>query len=637
MRPNLVNNLRVGFNRNNSQTIQGLKQPDGSPISPSLLGANLPSVSDTIGAVFTNGLSVTEIPVVQARHDWIVDDTLSWNTGRHAITFGLNSFSQYSLEDATWEADPLMWFNGSVTGNDRADFLLGDLQQIGVAGGEFNQYHSLSWAAFGQDSIKLKPNLTVNLGLRWEPQIAPLSLQNKMADYFPGQQSTVFPNAPQGLVYPGDPGVPKGAWANTWDTFLPRVSVAWSPKALPNTVIRSAFGLMVPPYDFSFYNYQGHIAPYSPTFVIDYNDPNLTCTLNVQNPFGCYTPTGDKDPFPPFSGPSYVPAKNVGFTLPTAVLASFAKGYVPAQEQTWNLSIEHSFGNDLVLGVVYIGRHDIHLPVPLELNPGIYSTNPAVSGLRALADYDNLDEYDSIGVASYNGLQFTADKRFARGLQFTSNFTWSKQLDMSSIASLSNVGSIYDPFDPRAAYGLSDLNIPRIWNNTVVYQTPKLASLGKAASGILGSWEISGIWVLHSGQPFTIYGAGRNNSASQVGADHADFVQGQALDVHQGSKAHWLQQYFNPGAFASNAVGTFGNTPRNLLQGPGWNNADILFAKNFPFREHYNVQFRWEMFNAFNRTEFAVPDVTVGDGTFGQITSTTGSPRLMQAGLKLNF
>ncbi len=651
IRSNMVNDLRVGYNRNNSQTINGID------VSPSSLGANLASVSTTIGLVATNGFWITQIPVVQARHNWIVDDTLSITKGKHSIVMGVNSFSQYSLENATWEADPLMYFNGSVTGNSDADFLLGDLQEIDTAAGEYNEYHTLSWAAFGQDSIKVKPNLNVNLGLRWEPQTAPISTQNKFSEYWPGHQSTRFPNAPPGVVFPGDAGVPQGGWQNRWATFLPRVSVAWSPKALPNTSIRSAFAYMVPPYDFSFYNWQGHNSPFSPEHILTFNSVDPGCVLNVMDPFGCYSPTNHVDPFPPFAGPKFNPGSDATFVLPLNVRASFAPGFTPAHEETWNLSIQHSVGNDLLFGVTYIGRHDFHLPVPLELNPGIFHCGPVgpnctqgqydLNGTRALSPtFQFIDEYSNGGVATYHGLQFTVDKRFSHGLQFTSNFTYSKQLDTSSVATLSNVGSTYDPFNPRAAYGLSDLNIPRIWNNTLVYQSPKLKGLGKIGSGFLGNWEIAGIWVLHSGQPFTISGGnnptvpgagGNNASFSQVGSDHADLVPGQSLGVRQGSKAQWLNQYFNTGAFTYNAIGTFGNSPRNLLTGPGWNNADLMFSKNFPFHERYNVQFRWEMFNALNRAEFAVPDTTVGDSNFGRITSTNGPPRLMQAGLKLNF
>src|SRR5262249_46484123 len=152
-----------------------------------------------------------------------------------------------------------------------------------------------------------------------------------------------------------------------------------------------------------------------------------------------------------------------------------------------------------------------------------------------------------------------------------------------------------DPFDLKWNRGLSDLNFPNIWSTQWVYQTPKLAGHGKVMSTVLGTWEFSGIWQMTSGTPFSIVGGfGNNNSLAQVGGDRADLT-GQPFEVHSGSKSHWLNQYFNPAAFQTNAPGTFGNSARNLLAGPGKNNADLAFSKMFAFNERYKLRFRWEM------------------------------------------
>jgi Carboxypeptidase regulatory-like domain len=657
--PTMVNDLRVGFNRNNSQSVAGIVQPDGKPISDSILGANLPSETNTIGLVATNGMWISQIPVNQGRHNWIIEDTVSVTKGRHSIMAGASAFTVYSLENALWEADPLAIFNGSVTGDADADFLLGDIGEFLAGGGEYNQYHSLSWAAFGQDSIKIKPNLNINLGLRWEPQIAPRAADNNIAEYVPGEQSTRFPNAPTGLVYAGDPGVPPGGYKDEWGVFLPRLSVAWSPKALPNTSIRSAFGYMVPLQHFEMYNSMGDTAPFGGQQILYFNTVTPGCTLNIMQPFACYAPTNGADPYPPFSGPGFKPPSDSPIITPANVL-TWDPHYKTGREEAWNLTIEHTIGNDLLFGVSYIGRHDFHLTIPEQLNPGIFYCGPVgpnctqaqynLNGTRPLANFDEINDHDSAGVSSYNAFQVSVNKRFSHGFQFISNFSYSKAVDTSSVMTFTTVTSVYNPFNFRADHGISDLNIPRIWNNTFVYQTPKLDSLGKVGSSILGRWEISGIWSLHSGLPFPVYGgddpaipgAGSDNdSFSLVGGDRADFVPGQSLQVYKRSPVYSSGtatiQYFNTNAFTYNAIGTFGDSGKNVMAGPGYNNADLMFGKNFLFRERYALQFRWEMFNAFNRTEFAVPNNTVGQSTFGLITSDTGSPRVMQAGLKLNF
>ncbi len=187
IRPNMVNALRLGFSVNDTAAKTGITAVGGGPLNFQSLGVNLNEISDFIGLVQTNGFSVSGIPVVQGRHNWTVDDTLSWTKGKHTVMAGFNVYTQYSLEQATWEGDPLTFFNGAVTGNSFADFLLGLPDEVDASGGEYNRYTATDYAAFGQDSIKLKPNLTVNLGLRWEPQISPVSVGLHTADFYPGR------------------------------------------------------------------------------------------------------------------------------------------------------------------------------------------------------------------------------------------------------------------------------------------------------------------------------------------------------------------------------------------------------------------------------------------------------------------
>lgn len=633
IRPNLVNDFRIGYNRINSTTTPGLVQPGGKPLSPEALGANIPQPDQTLSLLAIGGTWISQTPVVQNRHNWIINDTLSLTTGRHSIMAGVNVMTQYSLEDANWGADPQMNFSGAVTGNAFADFLLGDMNNFSQSGGEFNELHGIEFATFAQDSIKLKPNLTLNVGVRWEPQEAPKYTQNKLPFFSPGQTSTRFPNAPAGLVYAGDSGVPDGGWNTDWSAVEPRLSIAWQPSRLPNTSIRAAFGIMSLPYDYSSYNHMGTTAPFSPGYSINYNQVG-SCVLNIMDPYACYAPTGFKPPFPPFAGPKFNPPSDTAFVVPVSIGAAFTPGFKMPRDQTWNFSIEHTI-NDYLFRVAYVGYEMYHLPVQEQLSPALFATGGATT---LLPNFSNVQGYVSWNTQSYNALQISAEKHFSRGFQFISNFGWSKNLDSSSVATAANVGPVANPYSLQWNRGLSDLSVPLIWNNTVVYQSPAIRSLGKVGSFLLGNWQISAIWVMHSGLPFSIYGPnGANNSESNIGGDRADIVSGASLNQHQGSKNQWLNQYFNTAAFTANAPGTFGDSAKNLLTGPGFDNVDLGFMKNFPIGERYRVQFRWEMFNAFNRTQFSTPDNYVGDAAFGQITSDSNSPRLMQAALKFNF
>ena len=338
--------------------------------------------------------------------------------------------------------------------------------------------------------------------------------------------------------------------------------------------------------------------------------------------------------FPPFAGPSFSPPSNVAFVVPVSIGAAFTPNFKMPRDQTWNFSIEHTI-NDYLFRIAYVGYEMYHLPVQLQLSPGLAATQGATT---LYPNFSSIQGYESGNTQSFNSLQLSAEKHFSRGFQFISNFSYSKNLDSSSVATASNVGPVFDPYNLRNNRGLSDLNMPLVWNNTFIYQEPALKSLGSVGSFLLGGWEIAGIWTMHSGLPFSVYGPnGSNNSYSNIGSDRADEVAGAALNQHQGPLNQWLNEYFNTAAFVANAPGTFGNSAKNLLTGPGYDNVDLLLSKNFQLAERYRLQFRWEMFNAFNRTWFSNPDATVGDGAFGQITSDSNSPRLMQAALKLYF
>jgi hypothetical protein len=657
IRPNLLNNVIVSYNRLNTFSQAGFSTKDNKPVCFACFGVNVSEYPTTAPGI--DLLSVgpwSEFALAQNtnainRHNISIADTVNWTKGKHMVVAGVNVLKQYWFEGTDWLALPLISFNGQFSGVDFADFLLGKVSEFEQGAGEFNEVNGTSWAGFVQDTIRLKPNLTVNLGARWEPFFAFTPTKGRIPVFEPGVQSTRYPNAPLGLGYPGDAGVPSKGTPNDIPIISPRISVAWQPKFLPRTVIRSAFGMFASPFEMSFYNHAADSAPFSPTF--DFT-PTTTggpvvpggTPIPFKDPWSVFAPSGGKSPFPPFASPNYAPGSDVNFILPVFVQTAFAPDFKLGRVQTWNLSVEHQFDRNIVAKVAYVGEEAFHLPNPVERNPGIYSTNPNFNGLRSLyTNFGSILEYDSWVTSSHNALQFTFEKKFSRGLQFTSNFTWSKTLDSSSSSSLAFNGSIPDPFNLEFNRGISDLNFPKIWNNFWVYQLPGLARQSPIVRYVFGSWQFSGIWRLQSGRPISI-SDGTDPSQSHIGGDRADIISGQSLNVHQGSKSQWLNQYFNTAAFTRATPGTFGSAPRNNLQGPGINNADLSVDKNFPFKERYRVQFRWELFNAFNRATFDPPNTSVTSGAFGRITSTAGSgagyeqgqfgypARVMQAALK---
>src|SRR6185312_4747725 len=654
IRPNLISNFVVAYADFDSLSVPGLKTSSGGPVCFSCFGVNVAEPTTTAPGIDSLGVGgdfgIGQNTNYFHRHNYSFGESVTWNHGKHMVVAGVNLLTQYWEQGTDWLALPLIGFNGQFTGTAFSDFLLGQASSFEQGAGSFDVVTAKSWASFVQDTIKIKPNLTLNVGVRWEPFTAYEPSKGRIPVYEPGLQSTRYPNAPLGLVYPGDAGVPKNGMPSDIAVFSPRISIAYQPGALPNTVVRSAFGMFAVPFEMSYFNHAADSAPFSPAYSFS---PTTTggpvvpggTPIPFADPWSVFAPTGGKSPFPPFASPGYAPPSSTQFIAPVFVQTAFSPQFKIGRVMTWNFSVEHQFGNSIVLLAAYVGSETYHLAAPIDHNPGIYSANPALNGLRPDANFGQILEYDSWATASYNGLQLSFEKHFSHGLQLASNYTWSKNIDSVSASSLAFTGSVPDPRNLGFNRGISDLNYPRIWNTYGVYETPALAGSNGLVRGVLGSWEVSGVLRLQSGDPLTVY-SGQDNSQSHIGGDRADYTGG-SLNVDQGSKNQWLNQYFNTAAFAVNAPGTFGNSGRNTMQGPGVANLDAALMKNFPFRERYRLQLRWEAFNALNHAAFGNPDTNVSDGpgVFGKIFNTKGyggeqaffgyGARVMQIALKL--
>ncbi len=571
-------------------------------------------------------------PYTYHRSTWGPSDMISKTLGNHLISGGVNAYHQMAHEVSTWPVDPVINFSGGVTGFGLADFLLGYVNTFYQGGGEVNSQQGWELGIFGEDQFRVRPSLTVTAGLRWEPTLPPTIAGGNAAAFVPGAQSQRFPNAPQDLVFVGDPGVQPGLMSSDYRIFEPRLGIAWQPPRLPHTVIRAGFGIFEAPLQYSTYNHMGDMSPFSPTFLLTRSPSN---PISYDNPWASYAPTGGTDPFPPFASTTSQPPSTSTFPLPLGVETVFAKNLKLGKTQSWNASIEQPLKWDMAAQLAYVGSESYDQSTPIDLNPGIF----AKGGNRATyPNFANIYELASVGTASYHSLQASLKRGSSRGLQFQSNFTWSKTIDTSSQGSLAWTSGIGDPFNLREDRGISDLNIPLISVTDFTYSTPSLKNSNSLVRNLLGSWEVSAIYTLESGHPFSIVGGyGNNNSGALQYGDRAD-VTGQPYEVRQGGQSHWLNRYFNPAAFKPNAAGTFGDSGRNLFQGPPLNSADTGFFKNWQIRERYGIQFRWEMFNALNHPSFATPSNDPSSSNFGQITSVGPIPsRVMQGALKLSF
>ncbi len=580
------------------------------------------------------------------RWTWGFSDSLNISKGKHLLAIGIDTLRQYWNLNTDWLALPLVSFqggpNGNFTGYGFSDFLMGQESSFIQGGGESDAVNAWLVQPYIADQYKVKPNLTISAGLRWEPFLAPVPEGGRITDYWPGHQSTRYPNSPVDLVYPGDAGVPKAGLPSTYKYFNPKVGLAWQPKAMPNTSIRAAFGMYSTPLAYDDWNPVSDTAPFSPTYFVTAGgivNGQTVPIIPFSDPWSAYTPTGGVSPFPPFSSPHNVPGPSATFTGPPySVYYNFARNFTAGENQTWNLSLEHQFGSMWLARAAYVGAEAYHLPHRLNLNPGQFFCGPVgpnctqaefdMNGSPTNPRYTTMQQNVSDGTSSYNSGQFTLERRMSHGLQFTANYTYSHTIDIAG----NNTKGLNNPICLICNRANSDLDIPQVFVANFIYQTPSLSGRNAATRALLGGWEVSGIFHAQTGIPFTILsGLGRSYVG---GTDHADYASSRHT-VHVNSSS--LTNYVVASDFAEPGYGSQGDTGRNIVHQPGTNQWDMGFSKNFRFGERYRLQFRWEMFNAFNHPTFGTPDNNLNDGTFGQITYSQLPPRAQQAALKFYF
>lgn len=627
-------------------------------------------------------------PSQEVRSTFGFSEALLTTIHRNTLAMGIDVQRQSAVENTQYPINPLIGFNGEYTGNGEADWLLGYMSSFEQGAGEIADIKGWLIQPYVNDELRLEPNLTVNIGIRWDPDMAP-SAQGRGAAFVPGQQSTRFPNAPLGLLFPGDPGVNNALRPSDYHYFEPRISVAYQPRSLPHTAFHAAFGMFSGPVPYSAYNHTADVAPFSPTFAPNAPSNTPICsTGGVQNPNGgqCDTNSGETiagyenfhnpwetssfgtngvDPFPPYASVSYKPQSDATFPTQTGgqinLGASFGRNFKAGMTESWNASVQQQVGNYTSIRVAYVGSESYHQSYIRDVNFAIYCNscnNGGHGSVNPYPNYSQILEDDSGGNANYNALQVSVQRRLSYGFQGQTSFTWQKTMDVAGTGNVS-FGSpeIGDPFNLRWNYGVSGFSVPFTWVSSFVYSTPKLNGHHSwLVQQALSGWGISPIITLQSGTPFSISGGNstdlnaanpglnENNTGSGCKSDcsdRADLVAGQALNVRHGGKSHWLKDYFNTAAFVPRADGTFGDTEKNIIYGPPTFNVDASLTKSLMIRERYNVELRFEMFNALNHPVMGDPDTDPSDSTFGEINggqgSATNASRVGQLAAKFTF
>lgn len=612
LRPTLLNEFRAGYHRTNNSA------GNNNHEDLAALGAKFPSVNvPPFVEIYNTGISITLEPQVTTNsigNIYQASDDLSWTKGKHQLKFGVQAWNYRSLYRCDYLSYSYAGFNGEITGDSYADFLIGRPIAFQTNEPTFDlAVNSTIVGSYIQDNWRLTPRVTLNLGVRYEIQTPWYSPIKNLSQVRPGAKSTRFPTAPPGLVFEGDPNVPKGFINLDKNNFAPRFGLAWDVSGNARTVIRAGAGVyfgQINSNHFAFANSQPFNISRNFTNVSSYADP-----LKGQ--------------------PSILPDLKTFFLpiSPTFIDPNVVNPYT----MSFNFQIGQQLGKDLSLEVAYVGKLGRKLMQALDFDPARPGTDRNYEARRVF-----LPGTYTLGImgasranSAYHSLQTLLTKRYSHGVTGSFAYTWSKLIDVITSNVENDVNS--NPFFWDSDRARSDNDRKHVAAASLVWELPRLGGGNPFLKQIVNGWEIAPIITARSGQPvnFTngrdVAGVDSNRTSRQ-----RPNIVGDPLYSGDRSKAVWLRNYFRRDAFAYPTAGTFGNLGRNIWQGPGFLQVDLGAYKNFRITESVRLQFRSEFFNLPNRANFGNPNTNISSGNFGRITSTQ-SARVIQFALKLNF
>lgn len=619
---NIVNEARFGFNR-----VHIIFQPNAT-LNPADLGIGS-GVSEAIGipqisitGSFLNFGGPAGFPQGRGDTTFVVSDTLSYLRGNHSFKFG-GEWRRFLNNNFSRDTGTLNFANMS-------SFLAGTANAFAITLGDVSS--SISQGALGffaQDNYKVRQNLTLELGLRYDLNMSPTERYDRFVNFDSRSNSLVRVN--QGIA---------PVYQTNNKNIQPRVGFAWDPFKNGKTAVRGAYGLLV-----------------------DQPITNLVTPLAANPPFA--NPVALAAGRTTTLATAVTDARASGSISPNAVDPGFNNAYV----QSWNLNVQREVGPGLALMVGYFGTKGTHLRISRNINQLLNGVRPfptlsTSSLIRPGAPLLNITEREGTSNSSYNALWATANKRLGRGLQFNASYTFSKSIDYNSQSSQGV--TVQDSYNLRGDRGLSDYDARHRFVISAIYELPF------KGNRLIEGWQLSTITQSQSGNPVNILAGNAAVIAGASGSPAASSNSLTGLATLRPDVVGPVQLIKSPNRWFTNTVcdprtggscptGSafvlpvsvvggrtlfhFGNLGRNVIIGPRFNNTDFSVIKNTFLTESMRVQFRAEFFDIFNHTNFGQPGRVAqpGSTTFGVINSTrfptgdSGSSRQIQFALKLLF
>jgi Carboxypeptidase regulatory-like domain len=544
-------------------------------------------------------------------------DTFSWTTGRHDLKFGAQAGLRKLMDvSAGANMGGKFDFNGVNTGDALGDFMLGLSDSLSSGAQQYKSSNQWYVYGFAQDKFRVTSKLALSLGVRYEVNTVPVHPLDQLIAWRPGRQSSCVPQAPSGILFPCDSGIPRGGIPNDLNNFAPRFGIVYDLFGDGKTVIRAGYGIS-----------------YAVTILNATQDPQTSSpwglSMTILN-------TTLEDPFKPIGGnpfPFLTDPAHLKFTTGAEYLFDSPNkrtGYV----QQYNFSFQRQIGKDWSLEAAYVGNVGRKLLGGSDINSPMASSNATSKNIdqrRPLyPTFLTMTMTDTMINSSYNALQARVEKRFSRGFTLLASYTLGKWTDTGSWY---KGPSWVDPRNRWLDKGLGDQDRRQMLVLSSVWQLPFYSKAAGLRRQVLGGWSINTIATFYAGQPVAVV-SGKDNDLG-IGIDHPDVVGAWKLDPSR-SRQEVIQQWFSPSAFRQNQSGQLGNLGRNVVIGPGFKGVDLALSKAIRISERKQIQLRCDAFNAFNWVNLGQPTGSLASVNFGRILSAN-DPRIFQLGLKFMF
>ncbi len=639
--PTAVNEARVGFtDQLNYYVDSTLNQGFPTKLGWKFAKADqFPTLAISGNCCFNLAPNVN---AVQKEMVFDFSDVVTLIRGKHILHFG-GEFLLYRTDTTTWGNINAGTFNfsgaytqstvgDSTTGLGYADFLLGQSQSWSALVAPEYGPRAKNPQMFVQDDFKIRPNLTLNVGVRYQIETGWKEVKNNISAFDP----TVLNPATgtDGAIWYAATHANgrRSLQANAFSTVLPRLGFSWLPH--PNTTVRGGFGIFA--YRWSLDTYGTGMGT-----AIQFQGNSTDQTNGI---LPVTTLSGDGSNLP-YIGPTTDPAALNGQGV------VYNKYHTPVPEiYQWNFAVQRELGTNMVAEVAYVASHAHNLSFPVDINQ-VPENKLGPNDSPAYLPYP---VYQSIsgdtfnGLSNYNSLQTSISRRFASGFSLNLNYTWAHFLDdqdSSGYGGAAGTQTVQRSYDPSASYGSSNFDVRNAFKGRVVYELPfgkgkMFLNKNGLVDSVIGGWQASSTFVLSSGFPFTPTIAG-NNSFSQAGDWYPNQI-GNPRPSHRS-----IDQWFDPTAFALPAAGTFGNMRRNSLRSPGIDEVNLSAGKSFALGDRLSLQIRADTTNAFNHPSFGLPNLSLepsggtgADSFVGSptnITTTTVGGRTMQLNARISF